>query len=59
MHPMFFLHAQVINHLIKKSHVLAISFAPDPNPGESDADYQDRAQQERVLILHEGFNPDP
>jgi len=39
--------------------VLAVSYAPEPNPGEADADYQDRMQQERVLVLHEGFNPDP
>jgi len=50
---------KVINHLIRKSHVLAVSFTPDPNPGESDADYQSRVQEERVLTLHEGFNPDP
>ena len=50
---------QVINHLIKKSKVLAVTYTPDVNPGESDADYQDRAQQERVLTLHESFNPDP
>eukprot|EP00967_Tisochrysis_lutea_P024608 scaffold28303_cov17-Tisochrysis_lutea.AAC.1 len=43
----------------RKSHVLAVSFTPDPNPGESDADYQSRVQEERVLTLHEGFNPDP
>ncbi|KAF5840104.1 hypothetical protein DUNSADRAFT_17704 [Dunaliella salina] len=50
---------KVINHLIRKVHVLAVSFTPDPNPGESDADYKSRAQVERVLTLHEGFNPDP
>jgi len=52
------MHAQVINRLIKL-FVFAVSFAPNPDPGESDADYQNRAQQERALVLHESYNPDP
>lgn len=50
---------QVINRLIRREHVLAESFVPEAAPGESDADYARRAQDERVLTLHAGFNPDP
>lgn len=45
--------------------MLAVSYAPDPRPAtadrpaETDAQYADRVQLERVLTLHEGFNPDP
>lgn len=50
---------QVITHLIRKAHVLAVAFTPEPQPGESDTAYAVRATRERTLTLHEGFNPDP
>ena len=50
---------QVINHLIRRAQVFAVSYMPDPRPGQSDADYAIWAQNERTLTLHENFNPDP
>jgi hypothetical protein len=50
---------QVINHLIKRAQVFAISYMPEQEPGQSEADYAIMAQNERTLTLHENFNPDP
>ncbi|GFH25166.1 DNA helicase [Haematococcus lacustris] len=49
---------KVISHLIKKDQVFAVVFSPQPNPGESSADFEQRQQLERTITLHAGYNPD-
>lgn len=49
---------KIINHLVRKQELLAVASRPTRSPGEDDAAFLARLQEERTLTFHANFVPE-